>query len=56
MELQVRGERFAARARPADARERPVLWERLAAEVPQYAGYQKKLKTRELPVVIVERV
>jgi hypothetical protein len=33
-----------------------VLWERLAAEVPQYAGYQKKLKSRELPVVIVERV
>jgi deazaflavin-dependent oxidoreductase (nitroreductase family) len=55
VEVQVRGERFAARARPADAQERPALWERLAAEVPQYAGYQKKLRSRELPVVIVER-
>jgi hypothetical protein len=29
--------------------------ERLASDVPQYAGDQKKLKSRELPVVIVER-
>ena len=55
VEVQVRCERFAARARPADATERPALWERLTAEVPQYAGYQKKLASRELPVVIVER-
>jgi hypothetical protein len=35
---------------------RSQLWERLAAEVPQYASYQKKLGSRrELPVVIVER-
>jgi deazaflavin-dependent oxidoreductase (nitroreductase family) len=55
VEVQLRSERFAARARPATADERPELWERLAAEVPQYASYQKKVK-RELPVVIVERV
>jgi deazaflavin-dependent oxidoreductase (nitroreductase family) len=35
VEVQMRGERFAARARPADARARPALWERLVAEVPQ---------------------
>jgi deazaflavin-dependent oxidoreductase (nitroreductase family) len=54
--VQIRGERFAARARPASAEERPQLWERLAAEVRQYASYQKRLGSRrELPVVIVER-
>ena len=26
------------------------------AEVPQYAGHQKSLRSRELPVVIVERL
>ena len=52
----VRGERFAARARPAEGDERPPLWERLAADVPQYGSYQRKLGSRrELPVVIVER-
>jgi deazaflavin-dependent oxidoreductase (nitroreductase family) len=57
VDVQVRDERFAARARPAEADERPQLWKRLAAEVPQYASYQKKLGSRrELPVVIVERV
>jgi deazaflavin-dependent oxidoreductase (nitroreductase family) len=56
VEVEMCGERFAARARPADASERPPLWKRLAAEVPQYASYQKKLGSRrELPVVIVER-
>ena len=55
VEVQVRDARFRARARTADGDERPALWERLAAEVPQYASYQKKLSSRELPVVIVER-
>jgi deazaflavin-dependent oxidoreductase (nitroreductase family) len=55
VDVQIRGGRFAARARPAGGDERPKLWERLAAEVPQYASYQKKLGgRRELPVVIVE--
>ena len=56
VEVQVRGEKFPARARPASGDERARLWERLAVEVPQYAGYQDKLGSRrELPVVIVER-
>jgi deazaflavin-dependent oxidoreductase (nitroreductase family) len=53
--VQVRGETFAALARPAGAEERPRLWEMMVALVPQYAGYQKKLR-RELPIVLLERV
>jgi deazaflavin-dependent oxidoreductase (nitroreductase family) len=56
VEVQIGGETFPARARPASGDERARLWERLAAEVPQYASYQKKLGSRrELPVVVVER-
>jgi deazaflavin-dependent oxidoreductase (nitroreductase family) len=51
--VQVRGNTFAALARRATAGERRALWERIAAEIPQYAGYQKRVR-RELPVVIVE--
>jgi deazaflavin-dependent oxidoreductase (nitroreductase family) len=55
VEVQVRGEAFPARARPATADERPRLWELMATAIPQYVGYQKKVR-RELPVVVVERV
>jgi deazaflavin-dependent oxidoreductase (nitroreductase family) len=51
--VQVRGDSFAALARTATAEERPALWERIATEIPQYAGYQKRIR-RELPIVIVE--
>jgi deazaflavin-dependent oxidoreductase (nitroreductase family) len=53
--VQVRGETFAALARPATPEERPRLWEMMVELVPQYAGYQKKLR-RELPVVLLERI
>jgi deazaflavin-dependent oxidoreductase (nitroreductase family) len=51
--VQVRGDTFAALARIASADERAVLWERIAGEVPKYAGYQERSEA-ELPVVIVE--
>jgi deazaflavin-dependent oxidoreductase (nitroreductase family) len=51
--VQVRGDTFPALAHTATAEERPALWERIAAEIPQYAGYQKRVR-RELPIVIVE--
>jgi len=51
--VQVRGEAFAALAHVASIDERAALWERIASEIPQYAGYQKRVR-RELPVVIVE--
>jgi len=53
--VQVRDETFPALASPATAGERPRLWEMMVAQVPQYAGYQKRLR-RELPVVLLERV
>ena len=53
--VQVRGDMFPALARPATADERPRLWEMMVAQVPQYVGYQKRLR-RELPVVLLERV
>jgi deazaflavin-dependent oxidoreductase (nitroreductase family) len=51
--VQVRDETFSALARPATAEERPPLWEMMIELVPQYVGYQKKLR-RELPVVLIE--
>ena len=51
--LQVRGDAFAGLARLATADERLALWERIATEIPQYAGYQKRLR-RPRPIVIVE--
>ena len=53
--VQLRDETFPAIARPATANERPRLWDMMVAQVPQYAGYQKRLR-RELPVVLLERV
>jgi deazaflavin-dependent oxidoreductase (nitroreductase family) len=52
--VQVRGETFAARARPATPDERPRLWEQMTAFFPKYAEYQRKAG-REIPVVVVER-
>jgi len=52
--VQVRDDTFAALAHVATAEERAALWDRIAADIPVYAGYQKRVK-RDLPVVIVER-
>ena len=52
--VQVKAERFRARARPATAAERPALWQKMVAIYPPYAEYQTRT-TREIPVVILER-
>jgi deazaflavin-dependent oxidoreductase (nitroreductase family) len=54
VEVQIRGEEFAARARPATASERPRLWALMTAIFPKYLEYQAKAG-REIPVVVVER-
>jgi deazaflavin-dependent oxidoreductase (nitroreductase family) len=52
--VQVRGDRFPARAHTAGPDERPRLW-RLMTEVwPDYDAYQQKTD-REIPVVVLER-
>jgi deazaflavin-dependent oxidoreductase (nitroreductase family) len=52
--VQVRGERFAARARDATAQEKPALWQKMVATWPAYDDYRKKT-SREIPVVVLER-
>lgn len=55
VEVQVRAERFKARARVATPEEKPAMWKRMTAEWPAYDDYQRKT-TREIPVVVLERV
>ena len=54
VELQVRGDRFKARARTATAEEKPELWSTMTASWPAYDEYQTKTE-REIPVVVLER-
>ncbi|MFG1615107.1 nitroreductase family deazaflavin-dependent oxidoreductase [Nonomuraea wenchangensis] len=54
VEVQVKGERFAARARPARPEEKPEMWRVMTATWPQYDEYQQKTD-REIPIVVLER-
>jgi deazaflavin-dependent oxidoreductase (nitroreductase family) len=53
--VQVRGERFRARARTATPEERRQLWKLMTGIWPAYDEYQTKT-TREIPVVVLERL
>jgi len=55
VELQVGAEKFAARARVADAKEKPRLWKIMTKIFPRYDQYQEKAG-RAIPLVVVERV
>lgn len=52
--VQVKGDKFTARARTADAAEKARLWPIMTAEWPSYDDYQKKTD-RDIEVVILER-
>jgi len=52
--VQVKGDRFTARARTATAEEKPALWRTMAEIWPAYDTYQAKT-AREIPVVVLER-
>jgi deazaflavin-dependent oxidoreductase (nitroreductase family) len=54
VELQVKADRFRARARPATAEEKPALWQTMTKVWPAYDDYQKRT-TRDIPVIILER-
>lgn len=54
VEVQVKGDRFAARARIATPDEKPELWRIMTATWPAYDAYQAKT-AREIPVVVLER-
>jgi deazaflavin-dependent oxidoreductase (nitroreductase family) len=53
--VQIKGERFAARARDAHGEERERLWTLMNGIWPHYEEYQRKTD-REIPVVVLERV
>ncbi|MEV4257472.1 nitroreductase family deazaflavin-dependent oxidoreductase [Spirillospora sp. NPDC049652] len=55
VKVQVRGDRFTARARTATPEERPRLWKKMTAVWPDYDEYTRKTD-REIPVVVLERV
>lgn len=55
VEVQVKGDRFPARARTATAAEKPELWRTMTAAWPAYDDYQAKT-SREIPVVVLERL
>ncbi|MFB4312332.1 nitroreductase family deazaflavin-dependent oxidoreductase [Actinomadura sp. GTD37] len=55
VKVQVKGDRFTARARTAKPAEKPPLWRKMAAVWPDYDEYQKQT-SREIPVVVLERV
>jgi proline iminopeptidase len=55
VEVQVKDDVFAARARAAEGDERERLWKLAAQQWPAYDDYQQKT-SREIPVVVLERV
>jgi deazaflavin-dependent oxidoreductase (nitroreductase family) len=54
VKVQVKADKFTARARTADAEERARLWPKMTRVWPDYDNYQLKTD-REIPVVILER-
>ena len=52
--VQVRGDRFKARARTANEDEKPELWRMMTDRWPPYDEYQRKT-ARDIPVVVLER-
>jgi proline iminopeptidase len=53
--VQVKADKFTARARTATAEERARLWPKMTMVWPDYDEYQTKTD-REIPVVVLDRV
>ncbi|MEU5867541.1 MULTISPECIES: nitroreductase family deazaflavin-dependent oxidoreductase [unclassified Nonomuraea] len=54
VEVQVKGDRFKARARTASEEEKPEMWRTMTRTWPQYDEYQEKTD-RQIPVVVLQR-
>jgi len=54
VEVQVKDDRFRARARTADPDEKPDMWRTMTDTWPDYDDYQERTE-REIPVVVLER-
>ncbi|MGW7275788.1 nitroreductase family deazaflavin-dependent oxidoreductase [Streptomyces sp. NPDC054864] len=55
VQVQVKSDRYTARARTATPDEKPDMWRIMAATWPAYDDYQRKTD-RQIPVVVLERV
>jgi deazaflavin-dependent oxidoreductase (nitroreductase family) len=54
VEVQIKGDKFAARARVATPEEKPAMWKHMTEVWPDYDDYQAKTG-REIPIVVLER-
>jgi deazaflavin-dependent oxidoreductase (nitroreductase family) len=54
VKVQIKGDKFTARARTARPDEKPDMWGVMTRTWPDYDDYQKKTD-REIPVVVLER-
>ncbi len=52
--VQIKGDKFTARAHTATPEEKPAMWQRMVEVWPDYENYQKRTD-REIPVVVLER-
>lgn len=50
------GETFRARARTTDEPERTRLFDAQAKQMPFFDGYRKRVKARQIPVVVFDRI
>ena len=55
VQVQIRDDKFDARARDATPEERPELWKQMTGLWPDYDAYQERTD-REIPIVILERI
>ena len=55
VEVQVKADKFKARAHTATSAERAALWDKMVDIYPPYADYQKKTD-RQIPLVVLQRV
>jgi deazaflavin-dependent oxidoreductase (nitroreductase family) len=56
VEVEHAGETFRARATPAKEPERTRLFDRQAAAMPFFDSYRQRVRSREIPVVVLERL
>ena len=54
VEVQIKGDKFKARARTATPAEKPALWQHMIEVWPDYDVYQTRTD-REIPIVVLER-
>ncbi|MEU6643893.1 nitroreductase family deazaflavin-dependent oxidoreductase [Saccharomonospora sp. NPDC046836] len=54
VQVQVKADKFAAKARTAGKEEKAVLWPKMVKVWPSYDEYQNKTE-RDIPVVVLER-